>query len=461
MKKLLIFAGILATSLSVAGCSGTNESAVINRLSHQLDRTATTVNSINQDPSSDIAIENISRLFSDKASTSQIKVLSDAYQSSANAASSARGLSNKINRKIVNIKKSIAENLKLGNENTATINELTTSMQKYTSNLNKTKSEYKNAAKAIYKIGEDNESEQLNVKLARLSCCVESRNCYMQNLLLTLENIENILNGLEADQNENENIETSQNEYQENFEPQTTQNSQIQNQIPINQNYSYNNGYYPQQPYNPTTTYYGNANGYNNAFNNPYGYGNGAYGWRGGFNPDRNTDTYGPGATNIDTYKFNGNNRRFNGSNGINMIDEDFDNELDIPQDELNHDEVINDDKVNKTMTTNESVQNENVEANETQNDICSLPTNPPIKKHRIMHTNENRMSLKNCLNQDNNFSSEDEEIKAEDEEMKIRSVSANGEEEIQGEHKVKGHTQTEADINKDIENLIKKPSNS
>ena len=142
----------------------------------------------------------------------------------------------------------------------------------------------------------------------------------------------------------------------------------------------------------------------------------------------------------------------------INMIDEDFDNELDIPQDELNHDEVINDDKVNKTMTTNESVQNENVEANETQNDICSLPTNPPIKKHRIMHTNENRMSLKNCLNQDNN-SSEDEEIKAEDEEMKIRSVSANGEEEIQGEHKVKGHTQTEADINKDIENLIKKPS--
>ena len=90
MKKLLIFAGILATSLSVVGCSGTNESAVINRLSHQLDRTATTVNSINQDPSSDIAIENISRLFSDKASTSQIKVLSDAYQSSANAASSAR-----------------------------------------------------------------------------------------------------------------------------------------------------------------------------------------------------------------------------------------------------------------------------------------------------------------------------------------------------------------------------------
>ena len=462
MKKLLIFAGILATSLSIAGCSGTNESAVINRLSHQLDRTANTVNSINQDTSSDIAIENISRLFSDKATTSQISVLSEAYQSSANAASGARGLSSKINKKIINIKKSIAGNLKLGNENTGTINELTTSMQKYTSNLNKTKSEYKNAAKAIYKIGEENESEQLNVKLARLSCCVEARNCYMQNLLLTLENIENILNGLEDNQNENEVVENEQNDYQNDLETQNIQNNaQIQNQIPINQNYNANNAYYNQQPYYPNATNYGGANGYNGNFNYPYAYGNeaGGYGWRGGFNPDRNTDTYGPGVTNIDTYKFNGNNRRFNGSNGINMIDEDFDNELDIPQDVLNHDEVINDDKVNKTMTTNESVQNENVEANETQNDICSLPTNPPLKKHRIMHTNENRMSLKNCLNQDNNFSSEDEEIKAEDEEMKIRSVSANGEEEIQEEYKVKGHTQTEADINKDIENLIKKPS--
>ena len=450
MKKLLIFAGILATSLSVVGCSGTNESAVINRLSHQLDRTATTVNSINQDPSSDIAIENISRLFSDKASTSQIKVLSDAYQSSANAASSARGLSNKINRKIVNIKKSIAENLKLGNENTATINELTTSMQKYTSNLNKTKSEYKNAAKAIYKIGEDNESEQLNVKLARLSCCVESRNCYMQNLLLTLENIENILNGLEADQNENENIETSQNEYQENFEPQTNQNSQIQNQIPINQNYSYNNGYYPQQPYNPTTTYYGNANGYNNAFNNPYGYGNGAYGWHGGFNPDRNTDTYGPGVTNIDTYKFNGNNRRFQGSNGVTSIEAeqgqdvleqpneqiDFQNERPRQMNESSQ-EIENFFEQQATQTLPQE-QKQALQANQ-----ASLPTRPAIKPR------------KNA--QEKQLEAEPESEEKDIEEMKVRSVSTDIEENLLPEDKVKGHTQTEADINKKIEKLIKK----
>lgn len=454
MKKLLIFGCVLAATASLAGCSGTNESAVINRLSHQLDRTASTVNSITEDSSSELAMENIAQLLSNKASTSQISALSDAYQSSAKAASGARELSNKINRKIVNIKKSIAENLKLGNENTATINELTTSMQKYTSNLNKTKSEYKNAAKAIYKIGEDNESEQLNVKLARLSCCIESRNCYMQNLLLTLENIENILNGLEADQNENENIETSQNEYQENFEPQTTQNSQIQNQIPINQNYSYNNGYYPQQPYNPTTTYYGNANGYNNAFNNPYGYGNGAYGWRGGFNPDRNTDTYGPGVTNIDTYKFNGNNRRFQGSNGVTSIEAEQGQDVLEPQKEQPN-ELI-DFQNERTRQMNESSQEtENFfeqQATQTlpqeqkqalQANQASLPTRPAIKPR------------KNA--QEKQLEAEPESEEKDIEEMKVRSVSTDIEENLLPEDKVKGHTQTEADINKKIEKLIKK----
>ncbi len=461
MKKLLIFAGILATSLSIAGCSGTNESAVINRLSHQLDRTANTVNTINQDTSSDIAIENISRLFSDKATTSQISVLSEAYQSSANAASGARGLSNKINKKIINIKKSIAGNIKLGNDNTGTINELTTSMQKYTSNLNKTKSEYKNAAKAIYKIGEENESEQLNVKLARLSCCVEARNCYMQNLLLTLENIENILNGLEDNQNENEVVENEQNDYQNDLETQNIQNNaQIQNQMPINQNYNANNGYYNQQPYYPNATNYGGANGYNGNFNYPYAYGNGAggYGWRGGFNPDRNTDTYGPGVTNIDTYKFNGNNRRFNGSNGINMIDNDTNDETSILQENTNDEENHESDAKEQILPINYS-NNYKIESN-----VQSLPNNPQIKKHRIMQTYDNRETFDDVATGDDGLN-QDENIEfADDEKIKIRSVGAdanqeNEEDEIQGEYKIKGHTQTEADINKDIENLIKKPS--
>ena len=465
MKKLLIFAGILATSLSIAGCSGTNESAVINRLSHQLDRTANTVNTINQDTSSDIAIENISRLFSDKATTSQISVLSEAYQSSANAASGARGLSSKINKKIINIKKSIAGNLKLGNENTGTINELTTSMQKYTSNLNKTKSEYKNAAKAIYKIGEENESEQLNVKLARLSCCVEARNCYMQNLLLTLENIENILNGLEDNQNENEVVENEQNDYQNDLETQNIQNNaQIQNQMPINQNYNANNGYYNQQPYYPNATNYGGANGYNGNFNYPYAYGNGAggYGWRGGFNPDRNTDTYGPGVTNIDTYKFNGNNRRFNGSNGINMIDNDTNDETGILQENTNDEENHESDAKEQILPINYS-NNYKIESN-----VQSLPNNPQIKKHRIMQTLDNRETFDDVATGDDGLN-QDENIEfADDEKIKIRSVGADvdqekeeekEEEKIQGENKIKGHTQTEADINKDIENLIKKPS--
>lgn len=451
MKKLLIFAGVLATSLSLAGCSGTNESAVINRLSHQLDRTANTVSTINQDASSDIAIENISKLFSNKASTSQISVLSEAYQSSANAASSARGLSNKINKKIINIKKSIAGNIKLGNDNTGTINELTTSMQKYTSNLNKTKSEYKNVANAIYKIGEDNESEQLDVKLAKLSCCVEARNCYMQNLLLTLENIENILNGIEeSTQEENEDNQV-QNSFENDLISQQTKDLPAQNSTQINQNYPFSNGYYPNQPYNQNTMYYGGANGYNNAYNNGYGYGYGSYGWRGGFNPDRNTDTYGPGATNIDTYKFNGNNRHFNGSNGINMID-DIAKEPSAEQDVMTEENEIDND-VNENVT----ISSVNEHINKSKSSF-----NPPIKKHRNMLGHENEKIVEENLKEDNGINFDESVDEVEDEEMKIRSVDADVEEfeeEIQGEHKVKGHTKTEADINKDIENLIKKPS--
>lgn len=448
MKKLLIFGCVLAATASLAGCSGTNESAVINRLSHQLDRTASTVNSITEDSSSELAMENIAQLLSNKASTSQISALSDAYQSSAKAASGARELSTKINKKITAVKKAIAGNIKLGNKNTGPVNDLTSSMQKYTTSLNKTKSDYKNAAKAIYKLG-DSESGQLDAKLARLSCCVEARDCYLQNLLLTLENLENILSGLEESDDSlapNTDIQAEQNEM---VAPNAQQNNAFvpnaaEQNFAVPQNYNQN--YIPNG--------FNGAAGYGAGYAaNPYGYGYG-YGYRGGFNPDRNTDTYGPGVTNIDTYKFNGNNRRFQGSNGVTSIEAEQGQDVLEPQKEQPNEQI--DFQNERPRQMNESSQEiENFfeqQATQTlpqeqkqalQANQASLPTRPAIKPR------------KNA--QEKQLEAEPESEEKDIEEMKVRSVSTDIEENLLPEDKVKGHTQTEADINKKIEKLIKK----
>lgn len=451
MKKLLIFGCVLAATASLAGCSGTNESAVINRLSHQLDRTASTVNSITEDSSSELAMENIAQLLSNKASTSQISALSDAYQSSAKAASGARELSTKINKKITAVKKTIAGNIKLGNENTGSVNDLTSSMQKYTTSLNKTKSDYKNAAKAIYKLG-DSESVQLDAKLARLSCCVEARDCYLQNLLLTLENLENILSGLEESDDSLAPATDIQAEQNEMVAPNVQQNNAFvpnaaEQNFAVPQNYNQN--YIPNG--------FNGAAGYGAGYAaNPYGYGYG-YGYRGGFNPDRNTDTYGPGVTNIDTYKFNGNNRRFQSSNGVTSIEAEQGQDVLEPQKEQPN-ELIDFQNEQLSQMNESSQEIENFfeqQATQTlpqeqkqalQANQASLPTRPAIKPRK--NAQEKQLEA-----EPESSESEEKDI----EEMKVRSVSTDIEENLLPEDKVKGHTQTEADINKKIEKLIKK----
>lgn len=431
MKKSLILGLSLTAVLALAGCSSSNEAAIIDRLSHQLDRTTNTVGSITSDTSSDLALDNISKLFSEKASTAEISALSNAYQASAQAASNVSSASSQIYKKVKSIKKAIAGGVKLGNENASAINELTSSMQKYTNSLNKTKSDYKNAAKAIYKL--DSDSTEIDAKLSRLSCCVEARDCYMQNLLLTLENIEHILNGLEeAETDEQQTTETTQ--PQQEVPPQNQEEAQppinntaAYNPVNFNANNGYANGGYVNNGYS--------NGGYANWYPAGYGY-NGA--WRGGFNPDRNTDTYGPGVTNIDTYRFNGNGRRFQGSNGVNMIDAEP-AEVHTPNDEEELSQETSDlENVNQTRAIDGKIQPK------------FRPEIKPRKNMNQLSAEENSENLEETIIAENQ--------EGQDVDMKVRSVSTDIEEPLQGEDKVKGHTQTtSADINKKIEDLIKK----
>ena len=465
MKKTLIFGLTLVSAFAFTGCSTSNEEAIMDRLSHQLDRTTNAVNLVANDNANELTLEGVSKLFNDKATQTDLTTLSNAYQASAKSAASTSESSNKIHRKIKSIKKSLAGGIKLGNENASAINDLTTSMQKYTTSLNKTKSDYKNTAKNINKLNETNSSE-LEAKLTRLSCCVEARNCYMQNLLLTLENIENILKSIEDTDEENINI-PSQNSDDINEQVQTTNENTSQN---LN-NQNIPNGYPANNNFLNNNAYNNGLNGYPNfAGTNGFGYGyNGN--WRGGFNPDRNTDTYGPGITNIDTYKFYGNNRRFQGSNGITMIDDENltqQNDTENENSAILEDESLSAEKsfVDSTILENEintDIVNKSQIA--TKSSIIDNQTNSPKLRPNIKP--RKNMDLQNAVNDSepdfevNPIDNKDDEKgelakNTETNDLKIRSVSTDIEKSF-GEDKPKGHTQTtSADINKKIEKLIK-----
>lgn len=144
------------------------------------------------------------------------------------------------------------------------------------------------------------------------------------------------------------------------------------------------------------------------------------------------------------------------------MIDNDTNDETGILQENTNDEENHESDAKEQILPINYS-NNYKIESN-----VQSLPNNPQIKKHRIMQTLDNRETFDDVATGEDGLNQDENVEFADDEKIKIRSVGADvdqekeeekEEEKIQGENKIKGHTQTEADINKDIENLIKKPS--
>ena len=142
--------------------------------------------------------------------------------------------------------------------------------------------------------------------------------------------------------------------------------------------------------------------------------------------------------TNIDTYRFNGNGRRFQGSNGVNMIDAEP-AEVHTPNDEEELSQETSDlENVNQTRAIDGKIQPK------------FRPEIKPRKNMNELSAEENSENLEEAI------IAENQEEQGVD--MKVRSVSTDIEEPLQGEDKVKGHTQTtSADINKKIEDLIKK----
>lgn len=565
MKKSTFILGLsLSAILAIAGCANntTNDQAVIDKLSSQLDRVTNTVSAVSVANIDEIAREDFG---GNVGTISQLSRLSGSSQTASAIARNIENNRHQILRKAKAIKKSITGGqLILGNDNARAISELTTSMQKYTTELTRTKSDYRNTVRSMAKLSDP--GTQFDAKLTRLSCCLESRDCYLNNILNTLNNVEGILNSAGNSNGETSNNQnaTNQNTAGQNANNQNnssqkdwgnkTPEDYANEQNGTNDNYSSSgnnmdnsnnsgNSFSGNQnliPFNyndycPDGNCYNNyancpdGNCYNNYANCPdgncYDYNlncpngncyNGsiantnAYGInRGLFNPGRNTDTYGPGVTNIDTYRYTGNGygngfgngygfgynngfngfngngtqgmRHFNGSNGINAIlPNDASNGQEMPTSAIDETAIPVENSTEKTETKQERKKPENAEKfkNETTkqepqvniNDIEKIvssskhaedgATSIQPKKAQKLDINtdakvksvEAKPSESATASKDNKSTKQPESV-SESQPDKVTENDTT----LQGEEKAKGHTSVvNADINKDIEDLVK-----
>ena len=573
MKKSTFVLGLsLSAILAIAGCTNntTNDQAVIDKLSTQLDRVTSTVSAVSVANIDEITRED----FGGNVETiSQLSRLSGSGQTASAIARNIENNRYQILRKAKAIKKSITGGqLTLGNDNARAISELTTSMQKYTTELTRTKSDYRNTVRSMAKLNDS--GTQFDAKLTRLSCCLESRDCYLNNILNTLNNVEGILNTASNSNGETSGSQNGQNTTGQNTAGQNANNQNSSNRKDwgnktpedyANEPNGTNNGYNSSEknlnntnnsnnsnnsgnsfgsnqnliPFNYNgycpdgNCFNGNANCpdgncYNNANcpdGNCYDYNlncpngncyNGniantnAYGMnRGLFNPGRNTDTYGPGVTNIDTYRytgngygngfgngygygynnefnrFNGNNmqgmRHFNGSNGINAIlPSDASNDQEKPTSVIDETAIPVETITEKAEAKQEANKPENAEKfksestkQETQVETSDIEKIVSSSKHAedgatsIQPKKAQKLDIdadakvksveakpsENANASKNNESPKQAESASENQPDKATENDTT----LQGEEKAKGHTSVvNADINKDIEDLVK-----
>ena len=285
MKKIFLGITAVALTLTLAACGTSGSSAAITSLSNQLDETSNTVSNMQTVNTSDISLAKSLEsdgLLASTRNTQQALLNEELYKTD-------------ILEKTAELKSSLSKDLKLSKAQISAVKDLTTNLAKYTNSVSYSKSELSNTVKSISSLKKNvaKNSDRISAKLNRLACNSNSRSAYYENILNTLEELENILpeaSGTETNettQTKTKNIDTYAIEPQnaENSETadnadnsETTDDTENQTNCPNCQQYPINNPNY-------------RINGANRYFNR--------------FNPNRNTDTYGPTLRNIDTYGIN------------------------------------------------------------------------------------------------------------------------------------------------------------
>lgn len=318
MKKFILTSLALGSCLMLASCGSSSDEAAIQGLNNQLDRLSNVVTNSAVISANDLSLSNYNNQNGD------LSRLNGIYQKTNIAVSKQNDLREKILEKTAIVKKRLSENEISLAENLNAVKELTNSISKYTTKLANTNNEYRKTSKSISRMKNNTNTltVDLNSKYAKLSSCAETRSCYLTNLLNTLDEIENILGYTSTEQNQEPTQQLYdstgkwiKNGYVSNGNCYNCNNEMIndvvrdENGIIVNPNYNQ----FPERNFNiPNGEFMPNNMPANQYYYNNYGQ------YPNSFNPNRNTDTFAPNYTNIDTY------RNYGYGNGYGVMNRNF-----------------------------------------------------------------------------------------------------------------------------------------
>ncbi len=228
MKKIFLFLMCVLFAVTMVGCSS-SDSKALKELDSQLSKTESLVSSTSTSEVSEVS----PKICYDCTDTQINSLRNRAYNDMV--------LEEDLRQEILSLSAflkdgQIKNKYKLSKKAAASLNELTDNLEKYTDCLSDTKNEIKTTVNGIKKytsVGTVNSYQAIS-GYTTLANTMNERNAYMNNILVTLNEISNLLNDsiviqedAITDQN-NTNNETSQNN--------TTQPSQIENPNTCNSN---------------------------------------------------------------------------------------------------------------------------------------------------------------------------------------------------------------------------------
>lgn len=310
MKKIILGITAILLTITLSACGASSNEAAITNLENQLDETANTITNFKTINPNDLSIS------SEKTNTFSNETISNFKQAQL-LLLNEQYCKTDILRQTAKLKSGLSKNLKLSKAQITAIKDYTNSLGKYTNSIAYTESEMESAAKSVASLKKNpaKNTEKINAKLSRLMCNSNARSAYFENILHTLEELENCLN-LNFNQNENKTppvvIDMPNNDQNSTTDTQNQPQSQNKNKIknidtyapyPINTDKTPDNKANKNIKTQPSNFQELGEDGeyyrYINPINTQIGQNDNQ------FNPPRNIDTYAPMTRNIDTYGIN------------------------------------------------------------------------------------------------------------------------------------------------------------
>ncbi len=219
MKKIILGITAVALGLTMTACGTSANDAAVKSLSNQLDDTSNTIADLGSFNPSDISMtkESLSALATQDENiyesllTTQASLLNEEYYKADILSQAAK------------IKSCLSKDTKLSKAQIWAVKDLTTNLQKYTNSVSYTESELNTAVKSVssMKKNASKNSDKIKAKLNRIACNSNTRSAYYENIINTLNNLEQFLCCDEC------NTETEDNVDEENSTTQaSTKNSQ-------------------------------------------------------------------------------------------------------------------------------------------------------------------------------------------------------------------------------------------